>query len=183
MSPDTDKIMRLKMLACDVDGVLTDGSITYGSGNIEVKAFNIKDGIAMKMAYLNDFPVVWITGRRSEAVTRRADELNVRVYQGMADKAMGLRAVAEDRGFDISQIAYLGDDLNDLPALRIAGFPCAVADSAPEVLSAADYITKARGGRGALREVVELIFHAQGRWDAGVDVYLSSLHGVRMPGH
>jgi 3-deoxy-D-manno-octulosonate 8-phosphate phosphatase (KDO 8-P phosphatase) len=162
--------------------VLTDGSITYGSGNLEVKAFNIKDGVAMKMAYLSNFPVVWITGRRSEAVTRRADELNVRVYQGMADKEIGLRTVAEDRGFSLEEIAYIGDDVNDIPALKIAGLPIAVADSAQDVLALAAYVTKAVGGRGAVREVVEMIFHAQGRWDEALEAYLSSLRGVRMPG-
>ena len=178
-----EKLLGIKLLACDVDGVLTDGSITYGSGNLEIKAFNIKDGIAMKLAWLNEFPVVWITGRRSEAVTRRADELNVRVYQGMADKEAGLHAVAEDRGLSVEQIAYIGDDLNDLPALRIAGFAVAVADAAPEVIAAADYVTNAPGGRGAVREAVEVILRAQHRWDDGIEVYLNSLRGLRGTPH
>jgi len=182
MDSDKVKIGRIKMLACDIDGVLTDGSIIYGTGNLEVKVFNIKDGIAMKIAWLSHFPVVWITGRKSEAAVRRADELNVQIYQGMADKDAGLRAVAEERGLALEQIAYIGDDLNDIPALQLAGYAIAVADSAPEVIALADYVTKARGGRGAIRETIEHIFHAQNRWDDGVAAYLASLKGVRTLG-
>jgi len=182
MDSENAKIARIKMLACDIDGVLTDGSIIYGTGNLEVKVFNIKDGIGMKIAWLSHFPVVWITGRKSEAAVRRADELNVQIYQGMADKEAGLRAVAEERGLALEEIAYIGDDLNDLPALQLAGYAVAVADAAPEVIALADYTTKARGGRGAIRETLEHIFRAQDRWEDGIAAYLASLKGVRMPG-
>jgi len=182
MDSGNAKLGRIKMLACDIDGVLTDGSIIYGTGNLEVKVFNIKDGIAMKIAWLSHFPVVWITGRKSEAAVRRADELNVQIYQGMADKEVGLRAVAEERGLALEQIAYIGDDLNDIPALQLAGYAFAVADAAPEVIALADYTTNARGGRGAIREAIEHIFHAQGRWEDGIAAYLASLKGVRTPG-
>lgn len=181
MAPVTEKLLRVQMLACDVDGVLTDGAIAYGSEHLEIKAFNIKDGMAMSIASVCDFPVVWITGRRSEAVTRRADELQVRVYQGVVDKERGLRNAAEDCGLAPSAIAYLGDDLNDLPALRIAGLPCAVADSAADVLHAAAYVTQAPGGGGAVREVIELIFRAQQRWDEAVARYLASLRDMHRP--
>ncbi|MHB9105484.1 MAG: KdsC family phosphatase [Armatimonadota bacterium] len=182
MASENTKIGRIKMLACDIDGVLTDGSIIYGTGNLEVKVFNIKDGIALKIAWLSHFPVVWITGRKSEAAVRRADELNVQIYQGMADKEAGLRAVAEERGLQLEEIAYIGDDLNDIPALQLAGYSIAPADAAAEVTALADYTTKARGGRGAIRETIEHIFHAQGRWDEAVTAYLASLKGVRTPG-
>jgi len=174
------RLSRITLLACDVDGVLTDGSIIYGSGSVELKAFNIRDGIAMKMAWLTRFPVVWITGRKSDAVARRAGELNVQVYQGMADKEVGLQTIAENRKVALEEIAYIGDDLNDIPAMRIAGYPIAVADSAPEMLALAAFVTKAVGGHGAIRETIEHIFRAQGRWDDAVQAYISSLQGVRV---
>ena len=183
MDSANEKLGRIKMLACDIDGVLTDGSIIYGTGNLEVKVFNIKDGIAMKIAWVCHFPVVWITGRKSEAAVRRADELNVQIYQGMADKEAGLCAVAAERGLQLEEIAYIGDDLNDIPALQIAGYAFAPADAAPEVIALADYTTKARGGRGAIRETIEHIFHAQDRWEDGIAAYLASMKGVRTPGN
>ena len=177
MNPE-QQVAGIKLLACDVDGVLTDGTIIYGSGNLELKAFNIKDGIAMKLAWSAKFPVVWITGRRSEAVSRRADELNVHVYQGMGDKNAALRAVADEYGMHPEEIAYVGDDLNDIPAMCIAGFPVAVADAAAEVIDLAAYVTRAPGGRGAIREVIELIFKAQGRWEGAIASYQSHLRGA-----
>lgn len=179
METNTD-LSRIKLLASDVDGVLTDGLIIYGSGNTEFKGFNIKDGLGIKMAWLMKLSVVWITGRISDAVARRADELNVQVYQGIGDKDAGLRAVAADRGLSLDEIAYVGDDLNDLPALRIAGYPIAVADSTAEVIQAAAYVTHAPGGHGAIREVIEHILDGQGRRKAAVETYLASLqHGGR----
>lgn len=165
----------IKLLVCDVDGVLTDGTIVYGSEGVELKAFDIKDGLAIKLAGWNALPVVWLTGRCSEAVARRAAELDVHVYQGATDKAAGLHAVARDHHLTLHEIAYLADDLNDLPALRLVGWPVAVADAAPEVMAVAAYTTRARGGRGAVREVIEQILHAQGRWAAAIETYLTRL--------
>ncbi|MHB9023888.1 MAG: KdsC family phosphatase [Armatimonadota bacterium] len=173
------RLAAIKLLACDVDGVLTDGSIIYGSRNLEVKIFNIKDGLALKVAAWSGFPVVWLTGRSSDAVAHRAAELDVQLFQGANDKDLGLRMIADARGLSLQEIAYIGDDLNDLPALRICGLPCAVADSAPEVLAIAAYVTKATGGSGAIREVLEYILRGQGRWDADVENYLGRLRGER----
>lgn len=174
------RLAGIKLLACDVDGTLTDGSITYGSGILEIKAFNIRDGLGLKLASWYQFPVVWLTGRTSDAVERRAGELNVQVYQGASDKAAGLRHVANDRGIALEAIAYIGDDINDLPALGIAGLPIAVADAAPEVLAVAAYVTKAPGGAGAVREALEYILRGQGRWEEAVQTYLSRLQGARL---
>ena len=168
-------VSQIKLLVCDVDGVLTDGAIILGSGGMEMKAFNSRDGLAMRLAGLNELPVVWLTGRSSEAVTRRAAELQVRVQQGIAEKAAGLRAITADAGVAMEEIAYVGDDLNDLPALRLAGLPIAVADAVPEVLAVAAYVTNAAGGHGAIREVIELILHGQQRWDAAVERFLTFL--------
>lgn len=165
----------IRMLACDVDGVLTDGTITYGSGNLELKSFNIKDGLAIKLAVWSGLPVYWLTGRSSDAVVRRAAELDVQLVQGATDKDAGLRQLARDTGIDLAEIAYIGDDLNDLPALRLAGLPIAVADAAPEVIAAAAWVTRVPGGRGAVREAIEAILEGQGRWENAIDIYLARL--------
>ena len=170
----------IRLLVCDVDGVLTDGSVTYGQHGLELKAFNIKDGLAMKLAAWAGLPVVWLTGRTSEAVARRAAELEVEVVQGEGDKARGLQAIARAHAVPLSAIAYVGDDLNDLPALRCAGLPIAVADAAEEVRAVAGYVTRASGGHGAIREIIEAILHAQHRWDEAVDLYLERIREVHL---
>lgn len=167
----------IKLLVCDVDGVLTDGTVLYGSGGVELKAFNIKDGLAMRLAAWNDLPVIWLTGRTSEAVARRAAELDVQVCQGAANKDAGLRQLARERGVELQDIAYIGDDLNDVPALRLAGLPVTVADAVAEVKQLAAYITQAPGGRGAIREIIEVILRGQHRWDAAVETYIQRICG------
>lgn len=171
---------HIKLLACDVDGVLTDGSITYGDGDLALKTFNVKDGLGIVLAGESGLPVVLITGRTSAAVARRAKELRVQVYQGVMDKDAQLRRVAADAGVALDDVAYIGDDLNDLPALRIAGLPVAVADAAADVRAQAAYTTHHPGGRGAVREIVELIFTAQGRWDTVVESYLARLRVAQL---
>lgn len=176
MVPQT-VVAGIRMLVCDVDGVLTDGTISYGSNNLEIKSFNIKDGLAMKLAGWNQLPVAWLTGRSSDAVARRAAELDVHLYQGAADKETGLLQLAQEVGLAAGEIAYIGDDLNDLPALRLVGLAIAVADAAPEVIACADHVTSAPGGRGAVREAIELILRGQGRWEAAIETYLARLRG------
>jgi 3-deoxy-D-manno-octulosonate 8-phosphate phosphatase (KDO 8-P phosphatase) len=174
------RILPIKLLACDVDGVLTDGNIVYGSGSQEFKAFNIQDGLGIKLAGWNGLPVVWITGRSSDAVERRAAELDVKIFQGAKDKEVGIRTAAEVFGVPLEEIAYVSDDLNDLPALKLVGLPIAVANAAPEVKALAAYVTEARGGTGAVREAIELILRGQGRWEAAIETYLSRLHVARV---
>jgi len=212
------RLPQIKLLACDVDGVLTDGGVIYAGGTermkvmtnekditphltemvgkamdwpsssndtaavvsaFELKAFNIKDGLGIKLAGWNGLPVVWITGRSSEAVRMRGGELDVHLYQGVVDKAEGLRRVAEKHGVAVEEIAYIADDLNDLPALRLVGYPIAVADAAPEVIAVAAHVTKARGGQGAVREAIEHILRGQGRWETAVEVYVARLGSAR----
>jgi 3-deoxy-D-manno-octulosonate 8-phosphate phosphatase (KDO 8-P phosphatase) len=163
----------IKVLVCDIDGVLTDGTIIYGDTQLELKAFNIKDGLGMRLAAWNDFPIVWLTGRTSAAVARRGEELGVQVFQGASNKDSGLRAIARERGITLQEIAYIGDDLNDIPALRLAGLPLAVADAVAEVRALAAVVTQATGGHGAIREVIEMILRGQGRWEAAVEVFLA----------
>jgi 3-deoxy-D-manno-octulosonate 8-phosphate phosphatase (KDO 8-P phosphatase) len=180
-----ERVAQIKLIVCDVVGVLTDGAVVYGSCNAECKAFNVKDGLGIKLASWNSLPVVLLTARHCEAVARRAAELSVHVVQGVTDKDAGLRTVARERSLSLDEIAYIGDDLNDLPALRLAGMPVAVADAVAEVKAASAYITTTRGGRGAVREVIELILKGQGRWEAAVETYLTRLHaaasGARSP--
>ncbi|HOF89383.1 MAG TPA: HAD hydrolase family protein [Armatimonadota bacterium] len=169
------RLAAQRLLACDVDGVLTEGGIIYGSGNQELKVFSIKDGLGIRVATCSHFPVVWLARRSADAVARRAAELNVQLYQGESDKEAVLRRVAEQYGLALAEITYVGDDLDDLRPMRIAGLAVAVADAAPEVQAAADVVTRAPGGKGAAREVIELLFHAQDRWDAALACYLDSL--------
>jgi 3-deoxy-D-manno-octulosonate 8-phosphate phosphatase (KDO 8-P phosphatase) len=171
-----------RLLACDVDGVLTEGSIIYCSGNQELKMFSIKDGLGIRVATLSHFPVIWLARRTSDAVARRAAELNVQLYQGMSDKEAVLRKVSVDTGIPLEAITYIGDDLDDLRPMGIAGVAVATADATPEVQAAAAYTTQAPGGKGAVREVVELLLRAQGTWDAALEQYLDSLTDVK-PAH
>jgi len=175
----TERLAAVRALVCDVDGVLTDGTIIYGNNALELKTFNIKDGLGIKLAGWCNLPVIWLTGRTSEAVTRRAAELGVPVVQGATDKDTGLRALARERGFTLEQIAYIGDDLNDIPALRLVGCPIAVADAAPEVRAAAIFVTQAIGGHGAVREALEMLLRSQGRWEQAVATYVEKLRTMK----
>lgn len=175
------QLQQIKLLVCDVDGVLTDGTITYGDQALELKSFNIKDGLGMRLAGWNALPVIWLTGRTSAAVTRRAAELGVEIHQGVGNKDQGLRAIAQEHGVALAEIAYVGDDLNDLPALRIAGLPIAVADAVPEVHALAGYITQASGGHGAIREIIEYILRGQARWEVAVSTYITRIGGGAAP--
>ncbi len=175
-----EQIARIRLLVTDVDGVLTDGAVIYGTGQVELKAFNIKDGLGIRLATWGGLPVVFLTGRSSEAVARRAADVGAAVVQGATDKDARLRVLARDHGVTLDEIAYVADDLNDLPALRLVGLPIAVADAVPEVLALAAHTTTAPGGHGALREVIELILRTQQRWDAAVDTYLTRIRGAHV---
>lgn len=154
------------MLAMDVDGVLTDGSIRIDDRGVETKRFDVRDGLAITTWIRLGLEVAIITRRSGEALRHRARELGIRhIVQGSLNKAEALASLAMDRGIDESQIAYIGDDWPDMPALRRAGYPIAVADAAPEVRALAAYITARRGGHGAVREAVEHLLRGLGRMD------------------
>lgn len=154
------------MLALDVDGVLTDGSIRIDDRGVETKRFDVRDGLAITTWIRLGLDVAIITRRSGEALRHRARELGIRhIVQGSLNKAEALASLALDRGIDESQIAYIGDDWPDMPALRRAGYPIAVADAAPEVRALAAYITTRRGGHGAVREAVEHLLRGLGRMD------------------
>jgi 3-deoxy-D-manno-octulosonate 8-phosphate phosphatase KdsC-like HAD superfamily phosphatase len=135
-----DIFAGVRMVVCSVDGVLTDGSVTYESTATDIRTFHVRDGLATRLAAWNDLPIA-----------------------------------ARDAGVDLRDVAYVGYDLNDIPAMRLAGLPIAVRGAAPEIAAIAGYTTETPGGSGALREVVERVFRSQGQWEQAVDVYLEHL--------
>ncbi len=173
MSDVTQKASTVKLLALDVDGVLTDGKLWFGNGSEELKAFNIHDGLGIKLLQRNGIQVAIITGRTSNLVSRRAKDLGIEhVIQGREDKLTALNELRAQLQLELAQIAYVGDDLPDLSAIRAAGLGITVADGNAFVAQHADYTTKRCGGQGAVREVCELILNAQGRLAAVQEQYL-----------
>ncbi len=168
-SPDPTAV---RMIVFDVDGVLTDGAITYHSGGGESKNFHTKDGLGLRAAMQAGLDVAVITARTSSIVARRMEELGIRdLVQGCNDKAKEITGLSRASGVPLSATAYLGDDLVDLPAMRRVGYPMAVADAADELREMAAFVTRRRGGRGAAREAVEHILQAQGKWEQIVNGY------------
>jgi 3-deoxy-D-manno-octulosonate 8-phosphate phosphatase (KDO 8-P phosphatase) len=154
---------QVQMLALDVDGVMTDGRILYASNGDELKAFNIRDGLGIKLLQKAGVQVAIITGRCSPMVERRARELGIsHVIQGREDKRVALRELAADAGIELAHCAYMGDDLPDLGAIRAAGLGMTVGDAAGAVARAADWQSNAPGGHGAVREACEFLLQARG---------------------
>jgi 3-deoxy-D-manno-octulosonate 8-phosphate phosphatase (KDO 8-P phosphatase) len=161
---------KVALLVLDVDGVLTDGRIVYGTGGLEVKAFDVRDGSGLKLWHLAGKRSAVLTGRSSPVVSARAEELGVgRVVQGAADKLPAYELVLGEHGISAEGVCYVGDDVPDLAPLGRCGLAVAVADACAEVRAAAHYVTRAPGGRGAVREVIELILRCQGAWQGLVD--------------
>ena len=167
MSGVEETAARIRLLVLDVDGVLTDGQLLYSNNGDEIKAFNIKDGLGVKLLQDAGVRVAIITGRRSEIVARRAMELGIHdVVQGREDKREALLEICEGIGMDIADCAYMGDDLPDLGAITAAGLGMTVADAAREVRAAADWCSAHAGGGGAVREACEFILAARGEWSS-----------------
>src|SRR6201987_2585482 len=165
---------RIKLFLIDVDGHLTDGGVCLisppGGGEIlEMKVFNAKDGAGLTLAHIIGSKTGSTTGRKSPAVQQRAHEVHVDyVYLGQAKKTAAFEECMQKAGVTAEETAYMGDDLPDLPLAVRAGLAVAVADAAVELKAACHFITNARGGQGAAREVIELILKAQGRWEEAV---------------
>jgi 3-deoxy-D-manno-octulosonate 8-phosphate phosphatase (KDO 8-P phosphatase) len=160
------RVERVKLLVLDVDGVLTDGRLYYHDDGTESKAFNVRDGHGIKLAQRAGIDVALISGRSAPCVNKRAADLGItEVVQGPKDKVPTFERLLAEKGLGPEQAAFVGDDLVDLPVMRRAGFAVAVADGSEHLLEAAHYVTLARGGRGAVREVIELILAAQGLWE------------------
>ncbi len=164
-----DKAGRVRLVAMDVDGVLTDGSLFYSSKGEEIKVFHVRDGMGITLAHLAGLEVAIITGRRTEALEARARELKVRhLRMGVPDKVAALREISEGLEIRPAEIAFIGDDLNDLAAFGYVGMAVTVPGAPTELAEAADYTTRSPGGRGAVREVIEMVLKLQGRWEGVV---------------
>ena len=174
----TASLQKIKLLALDVDGVLTDGTIYISPAGEVFKGFNAKDGMGISCALRNNLQIAVITGRQSPIVERRCDELGIKLFmQGVKDKRLALQKMAQELGLTREEIAYMGDDLNDIPAFKASGLNFVPADGSIEVLAVADIITKAKGGRGAVREAITMILAAQDNWEQIVNSYLTAGQG------
>ncbi|MFZ5775517.1 MAG: KdsC family phosphatase [Thermodesulfobacteriota bacterium] len=164
---------EVRLLLLDVDGVLTDGSIVYTHSGTEMKSFNTKDGFGIRILQEAGVEVGVITARSSEAVRRRAQDLKLaHVYQGVRDKIEAFTAILAEQRLEPVQVAYMGDDWLDLPLLTRVGLAAAPADAVTEVRQTAHYVTRQVGGRGAVRELCDLIIEAKGRRDELLARYL-----------
>ena len=167
------KLQRIKMVLMDVDGVLTGGEIVYTATGDELKVFHIHDGMGIALARMAGLKTGIITGRMSEMVRRRAEELEFDVVvQGQVHKLSAYKDIRQRFGLRDENIAYIGDDLVDLCILKRAGFSAAAADARQAVTDTCDYITAAAGGRGAVREVLDLILQDQGKLEGLVEALL-----------
>lgn len=159
------RIRAIKVLIFDVDGVLTDGSLFFGDDGQEYKAFNSRDGHGIKMLQDSGVETAILTGRSSQVVLHRARNLGItRIIQGAHDKLEAFEAMLAQAGLRPEETAYMGDDLVDLPVMRRCGLACTVPDAPAEVLAHSHYVARAGAGRGAAREVCELIMRGKGTW-------------------
>jgi 3-deoxy-D-manno-octulosonate 8-phosphate phosphatase (KDO 8-P phosphatase) len=165
-SVPTARWAAIKLLAIDVDGVLTDGNLTFDEEGRLYQTFYVRDGFALVAAKRAGLQIAWVSGRTSAPAQKRFEELGLDFcLLTCGDKFAALRELQEQLGVMPGECCFIGDDWPDLPAFAACGLNVAVADAVPEVLERADCITKARGGRGAVREVIEHILRSQGHWD------------------
>jgi 3-deoxy-D-manno-octulosonate 8-phosphate phosphatase (KDO 8-P phosphatase) len=163
----------IKLLLMDCDGVLTDGRLWLLENGEEQKSFNTHDGLGLHLLHRAGLKSGIISGRKSACVERRARDLEIEfVRQGDPDKIEAFEDVLRLAQLNENEVAFIGDDLTDIPVMQRSGFAVAVSDAVEEARSVAHYVTRAEGGRGAVREVIELILKAQGRWNDLVDGYL-----------
>ncbi|HYI08963.1 MAG TPA: HAD-IIIA family hydrolase [Thermoanaerobaculia bacterium] len=156
----------IRLIVSDVDGVWTDGRIIYAGDRTEIKEFNVRDGLGVKLAQRAGITVALITSRSSAALTQRAEDLGItEVRQGASNKLEELERLAQKLGVPFENILYAGDDLPDLAPMTRVAISAAPSDAAPEVLAAATWKLEAAGGRGAFREVVERLLQQRGEWD------------------
>ena len=166
----------VKMIVFDVDGTLTDGGVHLGPNGEEYKRFHIADGLGFRLAALAGVRLAIVSGRISPAVTARMKLLDAGdVMQGVENKAVAIRSLRDRHGFTAHEVAYVGEDLNDLPAFETVSVRVAVANAAVELKERADYVTKAAGGSGAARELIDAVLSAKGLYDATVAAYLKEI--------
>ena len=163
----------VRLLVLDVDGVLTDGRLYYSADGEAMKAFDVTDGLGIKMAQQAGVEFAIITGRRSEIVAERAEELGIEeVHQRILDKLGRLREVLDRKGLPWNAVGYIGDDLIDVPAMRRVGFAAAPQDARTEALEAAHWVSRRNGGRGAVRDVIEFVLKQAGKWERAAGRFL-----------
>jgi 3-deoxy-D-manno-octulosonate 8-phosphate phosphatase (KDO 8-P phosphatase) len=172
------KASRVRVLALDVDGVLTDNGIWIGpvaGKRVELKRFDIQDGLGLRLLRAAGIPVIWLSGRHSEATAMRAEELRVDELLQVPGpgKLDALLEVLSRRGLVWEDVAYVGDDLADLQVMRRVGLPIAVANAVPEIRAVADCVTSAPGGHGAVREIVDGLLKARGAWPEMLERYFT----------
>lgn len=161
-----ERAAKIRVLVLDVDGVLTEGSIHVGPEGELFKSFNVRDGLGIKLLQRGGIEVCILTGRTSSMVARRADELGLRrVEQGKLEKFPTLRKMLAEAGVSLEETAYMGDDLPDLPCLTRVGFAATPADGNPDLEPYVHWRSSRPGGRGAVRELAELLLRAQGKWE------------------
>ena len=169
-----DRIQRIKMLMMDVDGVMTDGGLLLGTGGMELKRFHVQDGMAITLARASGLRIGILTGRISEAVRKRAEELRIdEVQQGFFHKEEGYERILGKYGLKDEEVAYIGDDVLDVPILKRVGLSICVANGTEEARSVAHYITERNGGDGAVREVVELLLKEMGKKEEVLGILLN----------
>ncbi|MBM3877420.1 MAG: HAD-IIIA family hydrolase [Verrucomicrobia bacterium] len=166
------RLRRVRLLLCDVDGILTDGSVFISGDGMETKRFNIHDGLGIVLARKHGLKVGWVSARPSPATAQRAAELKIDfLHQDKSPKLNAVGAILSTAGMDWDELCYMGDDVVDLAVLRRAGLAVSVPDGTAGARALAHHVTRARGGHGAVREVVELILKAQGKWATIVREY------------
>ncbi|HMB81053.1 MAG TPA: HAD hydrolase family protein [Vicinamibacterales bacterium] len=174
----TEQAARVRLILFDVDGVLTDGKVLLHADGSESKIFDIKDGTGIVWAQRLGLTVGFLSARASAATAQRAAHLGITlVHQGVANKLETYDQIADSLMLDDDEIAYMGDDILDLPVLSRVGLAAAPADAAEDVLSRVHWVARARGGAGAARELIELVLRAQGLWDGVIATYLAETQG------
>jgi 3-deoxy-D-manno-octulosonate 8-phosphate phosphatase (KDO 8-P phosphatase) len=164
-----EKLAKVRLFLCDVDGVLTDGMVLMGNG-VESKRFSIVDGLGMRLLQHAGVKVGWVSRRPSSATTMRAHDLKIdHLLQIDGSKVRAIEALLRETGNDWNEVCYVGDDIVDLGALSRAGVAVGVANAIDEVKAVADYVTEREGGHGAVREVIDMILKAQDRWPAVIE--------------
>jgi 3-deoxy-D-manno-octulosonate 8-phosphate phosphatase (KDO 8-P phosphatase) len=161
-----NKLKNLKLLLLDVDGVLTSGEIIYNDSGQEIKFFNVKDGLGLRLLMEAGVKVAIVTGRRSHALTHRCRNLGIdQIFEGVRDKLTTLNRILSQMNVTTAETGFLGDDLPDLAIMKHVGISIAVADAHEIIIALADVVTSAKGGQGAVREVCELILKSKGVWE------------------
>jgi 3-deoxy-D-manno-octulosonate 8-phosphate phosphatase (KDO 8-P phosphatase) len=163
---------NIKLVLLDVDGTLTDGKIYLNNNGMETKAFNIKDGMAIAQAIKYGMEIVIITGRTSKIVEIRSTELGIKeVYQGIKNKEEKVNEILKKKNIKLNEIAYVGDDINDLKIMKMVSFSACPNDAAKQVKTISNFISEYKGGEGAVREILELILEKKGVWKQVIEKY------------